>query len=108
MPATRERPAVPSTTEVLEAVRVRPFAVAYRVPGSASGAEDVLQDAYGRWAAAAGVREPEAFAVRVVTRLCLTESACPADRGAATRVLDGGCSARSGRAPPGGTGVSRL
>jgi DNA-directed RNA polymerase specialized sigma24 family protein len=43
------------------------FAVAYRMLGSASDAEDVLQDAYRRWIDADGVRDPEAFLVRVVT-----------------------------------------
>jgi RNA polymerase sigma-70 factor (ECF subfamily) len=37
------------------------FAVAYRMLGSPSQAEDVLQDAYGRWGAVAdGVRDPDA------------------------------------------------
>jgi DNA-directed RNA polymerase specialized sigma24 family protein len=49
------------------------FAVAYRMLGSASDAEDVLQDAYRRWIDADGVRDPEAFLVRVVTRSCLDE-----------------------------------
>ena len=63
-----------SMTEAFEAVRGRLFAVAYRLLGSATEAEDVLQNAYERWAAAAsGVRDPEAFLVRVVTRLCLNE-----------------------------------
>jgi RNA polymerase sigma-70 factor (TIGR02957 family) len=64
---------VPSPTGAFEAVRDRLFAVAYRMLGSASEAEDVLQDACRRWIAADGVRDPEAFLVRVVTRLCLNE-----------------------------------
>ena len=47
--------------------------VAYRMLGSVAEAEDVVQDAFLRWLDAdrSGVREPEAFLRRVVTRLCL-------------------------------------
>src|SRR3546814_10360403 len=47
--------------------------VAYRMLGSIADAEDVMQDAYLRWAEAdrGAVRVPEAFLRRVVTRLCL-------------------------------------
>ena len=49
------------------------FAVAYRMLGSASDAEDVVQDAWLRYSAAqpADVRSPKAFLTTVVTRLCL-------------------------------------
>src|SRR5207237_7425648 len=39
--------------------------------GSRSDAEDVVQDAYLRFAGAQGVHNPEAFLVTIVTRLCL-------------------------------------
>jgi RNA polymerase sigma-70 factor, ECF subfamily len=39
--------------------------------GSRSDAEDVVQDAYLRFAAAEDVRNPEALLVTIVTRLCL-------------------------------------
>jgi RNA polymerase sigma-70 factor (ECF subfamily) len=47
--------------------------VAYRMLGSVADAEDVVQDAWLRWTQAevAAVRDPEAFLVRTVTRLCL-------------------------------------
>ena len=47
--------------------------IAYRMLGSVAEAEDVVQDAWLRWHGAdqAAVREPEAFLVRTVTRLCL-------------------------------------
>jgi len=49
--------------------------VAYRMLGSVADAEDVVQEAYLRWAAAdrAAVRSPGAFLRRVVTRLCLDQ-----------------------------------
>ena len=47
--------------------------VAYRMLGSLSDAEDVVQEAYLRWAESdrAAVRMPAAFLRRIVTRLCL-------------------------------------
>ena len=55
--------------------RPRLFAVAYRMLGSVADAEDILQDAYLRWQAVSGdgVRDPTAYLVRVVTRLCLDQ-----------------------------------
>jgi RNA polymerase sigma-70 factor (ECF subfamily) len=49
--------------------------VAYRMLGSVADAEDVVQEAYLRWAAAdrAAIRSPGAFLRRVVTRLCLDQ-----------------------------------
>ena len=51
--------------------RRRLLGLAYRMLGSRSDAEDVVQDAYLRFADADDVRNPEAFLVTVVTRLCL-------------------------------------
>lgn len=49
------------------------FALAYRMLGSVSDAEDMLQEAFIRWqqAAADEVRSPKAFLVTVVSRLCI-------------------------------------
>jgi RNA polymerase sigma-70 factor, ECF subfamily len=51
--------------------RRRLLGLAYRMLGSRSDAEDIVQDAYLRFADADDVRNPEAFLVTVVTRLCL-------------------------------------
>ena len=57
-----------------QALRPRLFGIAYRMLGSATDAEDVLQDAWLRWQTVdhAEVRSAEAFLVRMVTNLCLT------------------------------------
>ena len=52
------------------------FTVAYEMLGSAADAEDVVQETWLRWAAVAEaerreVRDPRAYLVRIVTRLCL-------------------------------------
>jgi RNA polymerase sigma-70 factor (ECF subfamily) len=51
--------------------RGRLLGLAYRMLGSRSDAEDVVQDAYLRFACARDVQNSEAFLVTVVTRLCL-------------------------------------
>src|SRR5678815_3494247 len=49
------------------------FSIAYRMLGSASDAEDVLQDAWMRYRGAdeSAIRSPKAFVAKVVTHLCL-------------------------------------
>jgi RNA polymerase sigma-70 factor (ECF subfamily) len=56
-----------------ESHRSRLFSVAYRMLGSASEAEDVVQDAWLRYAGAdrSDLRSTEAFLTTIVTRLCL-------------------------------------
>jgi len=51
--------------------RGRLLGLAYRMLGSRSDAEDVVQDAYLRFAGARDVHNAEAFLVTIVTRLCL-------------------------------------
>lgn len=72
MSATGEDAAV----AVFEPERRRLLAVAYRMLGSVAEAEDILQDAYLRWARLgaderAGVERPGPYLVRLVTRLCI-------------------------------------
>lgn len=61
----------PHEDDPLAPHRGRLLGLAYRMLGSRSDAEDVVQDAYLRFAGAEGVRNAEAFLVTVVTRLCL-------------------------------------
>ncbi|GCD34731.1 RNA polymerase sigma24 factor [Streptomyces chrestomyceticus JCM 4735] len=64
------------TTEAaaeFESHRPRLFSLAYRMLGSASEAEDVVQDTYLRWSAAdrSAVRTPAAWLTKVMTNLCV-------------------------------------
>jgi RNA polymerase sigma-70 factor (ECF subfamily) len=61
----------PHDADPLAPHRGRLLGLAYRMLGSRSDAEDIVQDAYLRFAGAEGVQSPEAFLVTVVTRLCL-------------------------------------
>jgi len=68
--------AAPATTgafDVFNSQRKRLFAIAYRMLGTRSDAEDVLQDVYLRWHAVAPdtLRSAEAWLVTVTTRLCI-------------------------------------
>jgi RNA polymerase sigma-70 factor (ECF subfamily) len=51
------------------------FAIAYRMLGSVTDAEDILQDAFLRWCQAGDVEvhSPRAFLVTVVSRLCINQ-----------------------------------
>lgn len=61
----------PREPDALAPYRPRLLGLAYRMLGSRSDADDVLQDAWLRFAEAQDVRNPEGFLVTVVTRLCL-------------------------------------
>ncbi|MFI0876890.1 RNA polymerase sigma-70 factor [Streptomyces parvus] len=60
-------------TEIFEEHRPVLTGVAYRMLGRVADAEDVVQEAWLRWAAAGreDVREPRAFLVRITTRLAI-------------------------------------
>lgn len=64
-------------SDEFERHRPRLFGIAYRMLGSRTDVEDVLQDAYLRWhrGAPAELRSPEAWLVTMVTRLCIDEQA---------------------------------
>jgi RNA polymerase sigma factor (sigma-70 family) len=63
----------PEAARIFNAHRDRLHAVAYRVLGRYSDAEDVVQDAWLRWSGVdtTEVAHPEAFLVRVTTRLAI-------------------------------------
>jgi RNA polymerase sigma-70 factor, ECF subfamily len=61
----------PHDNDPLAPHRGRLLGLAYRMLGSRCDAEDVVQDAYLRFAGAQDVHNAEAFLVTVVTRLCL-------------------------------------
>ncbi|MEU7410291.1 MULTISPECIES: RNA polymerase sigma factor SigJ [Streptomyces] len=56
-----------------EELRPRLFGIAYRILGSVSEAEDVVQDAWERWQGAdrSAVLEPGAFLAKITTRLAI-------------------------------------
>jgi len=59
--------------DILSTERPLLFSIAYRMLGSASDAEDVLQDAWVRYRSVdqSTIRSIRAFMTTVVTRLCL-------------------------------------
>ncbi|MQY21990.1 sigma-70 family RNA polymerase sigma factor [Nocardia macrotermitis] len=61
--------------DVFEDARARLEAIAYRLLGSASDAEDAVQDTFLRWQAAdhEQIRTPEAWLTTVLTNLCLNQ-----------------------------------
>src|ERR671910_870597 len=65
------RPSV--TTETYESLRPLAFSIAYRMLGSVSEAEDVVQEGLLRLHRARDVQHPKAFVATVVTRLSIDE-----------------------------------
>ncbi|MFC9995289.1 RNA polymerase sigma-70 factor [Nocardia sp. NPDC127526] len=61
--------------DLFEASRGRLEAIAYRLLGSASDAEDAVQDTYLRWHAADRelIETPEAWLTKVLTNICLNQ-----------------------------------
>lgn len=64
-----------SDVERFEAARPRLEAIAYRLLGSASEAEDAVQETFLRWQAAGSdhIEVPEAWLTKVLTNLCLNQ-----------------------------------
>lgn len=59
--------------QTFEAYRPLMFSIAYRMLGSAMEAEDMLQEAYLRYQAAADIRSPKAYLSQIITNLCLDQ-----------------------------------
>ncbi|MDL2075228.1 RNA polymerase sigma-70 factor [Streptomyces sp. GXMU-J15] len=68
-------PSIMSDVDRFEAARPRLEAIAYRLLGSASEAEDAVQETYLRWQAAdtGRIEVPEAWLTKVLTNLCLNQ-----------------------------------
>ncbi|WP_444948498.1 RNA polymerase sigma-70 factor [Micromonospora ureilytica] len=68
-------PLSPDEVEVFEHSRARLEAIAYRLLGSASDAEDAVQDTFLRWQGAhrEHVETPEAWLTKVLTNVCLNQ-----------------------------------
>jgi RNA polymerase sigma-70 factor (TIGR02957 family) len=68
-------PLSPHEVDLFEDSRARLEAIAYRLLGSASDAEDAVQDTFLRWQAAdrERVETPEAWLTKVLTNLCLNQ-----------------------------------
>lgn len=64
----------PEALQTFEQQRPRLFAIAYRLLGSASEAEDAVQDTFLRWHGAdlETLQSPAAWLTKVLTNLCLT------------------------------------
>lgn len=63
------------TLSSFEALREKLFGIAYRMLGSVSDAQDMVQETYIRWQKAAneGIRSPSAWLTTVITRLCINQ-----------------------------------
>lgn len=66
---------VEQSTQAFNEYRGLLFSLAYRMLGSASDAEDIVQDAFLRWLQAekADVQAPKAYLATIVVRLCLNQ-----------------------------------
>ncbi len=64
-----------TTSQLFEQYRVLLFSVAYRLLGSATDAEDMVQEAFLRWMQedASKIQSPKAYLSTIVVRLCLDQ-----------------------------------
>ncbi|HEX6555482.1 MAG TPA: RNA polymerase sigma-70 factor [Ktedonobacteraceae bacterium] len=62
-------------TQIFNQYRVLLFSIAYRMLGSVTDAEDIVQEAFLRWLQASDkeIQSPKAFLSTVVTRLCIDQ-----------------------------------
>ena len=67
--------ATEARSDIFESTRPLLFSIAYRMLGSVSDAEDLVQDAFVRWLEApeAEVRAPRAYLATIVTRLAINQ-----------------------------------
>ena len=73
MPPTTNTSAASTAPDPFASLRPRLFSIAYRMLGTRTDADDVVQDAWLRWhgADAAAIVSPEAWLVTVTTRLAI-------------------------------------
>src|SRR5215471_7692698 len=115
-----------TTAEIYQRLRPLMFSIAYRMLGSVSEAEDIVQEAFLRYHAAqprqAEIGSPKPYLSAVTTRLCidhlrsararreaypgewLPEPLLPGGAGRADRLAVDGVPAGAGAAVPGGAG----
>lgn len=64
-----------NTTQTFNQYRAMLFAIAYRMMGSATDAEDIVQEAFLRWLQAneEEVRSPKSYLATIVVRLCIDQ-----------------------------------
>src|SRR5216684_2420489 len=67
-----------NTTQIFNQYRALLFSIAYRMLGSATDAEDIVQEAFLRWlrwlqASDEEVQSPRAYLSKVVVRLCIDQ-----------------------------------
>src|SRR5450631_1152116 len=70
---TMEQPE--QTAHIFEHYRLLLFSIAYRMLGSATDAEDIVQDAFLRWLQISDkdVQSPKAYLSTIVVRLCIDQ-----------------------------------
>jgi len=63
------------TSQIFQSYRLLLFSIAYRMLGSATDAEDIVQDAFLRWLQASDqdVQSPKAYLSTIVVHLCLDQ-----------------------------------